>query len=109
MIKLIVVGKVKEKYFTDAIKEYEKRLSKYTKLNIIEVADCGIEEIEKSLKIEKEAIMKHLTLKDYIILLDVKGKEMTSVEMANLLAEREINNSNITSVSYTHLTLPTKA
>ena len=40
--------------------------------------------------------MKHLTLKDYIILLDVKGKEMTSVEMANLLAEREMNNSNIT-------------
>ena len=96
MIKLIVVGKIKEKYFTDAIKEYEKRLSKYTKLNIIEVADCGIEEIEKSLKIEKESIMKHLTAKEYIILLDVKGKEMTSVEMANLLAEREINNSNIT-------------
>lgn len=96
MIKLIVVGKVKEKYFTDAIKEYEKRLSKYTKLNIIEVADCGIEEIEKSLKIEKESIMKHLTAKEYIILLDVKGKEMTSVEMANLLAEREMNNSNIT-------------
>lgn len=96
MTKLIVVGKVKEKYFTDAIKEYEKRLSKYTKLNIIEVADCGIEEIDKSLKVEKEAIMKHLTLKDYIILLDVKGKEMTSVEMANLLAEREMNNSNIT-------------
>lgn len=96
MIKLIVVGKVKEKYFIDAIKEYEKRLSKYTKLNIVEVADCGIEEIDKSLKVEKEAIMKHLTLKDYIILLDVKGKEMTSVEMANLLAEREMNNSNIT-------------
>ena len=96
MIKLIVVGKVKEKYFTDAIKEYEKRLSKYTKLNIIEVADCGIEEIDKSLKVEKEAIMKHLTLKDYIILLDVNGKEMTSVEMANLLAEREMNISNIT-------------
>ena len=86
MIKLIVVGKVKEKYFTDAIKEYEKRLSKYTKLSIIEVPDCGIE----------ETIMKHITLKDYIILLDVKGKEMTSVEMANLLAEREMNNSNIT-------------
>ena len=51
MIKLIVVGKVKEKYFTDAIKEYEKRLSKYTKLSIIEVPDCGIEEIDKSLTV----------------------------------------------------------
>lgn len=96
MIKLIVVGKIKEKYFSDAIKEYEKRLSKYTKLNIIEVADCGIEELDKSLRIEKDAIMKHLSLKDYIILLDVKGKEMTSVEMAKLMVEKEMNNSNIT-------------
>lgn len=96
MIKLIVVGKIKEKYFTDAIKEYEKRISKYTKLNIIEVADCGIEEIDKSLKIEKDAIMRHLSLKDYIILLDVKGKEMTSLEMAELMTVREMNSSNIT-------------
>lgn len=96
MIKLIVVGKIKEKYFTDAIKEYEKRISKYTKLNIIEVADCGIEEIDKSLKIEKDAIMRHLSLKDYIILLDVKGKEMTSLELAKLMELREMNSSNIT-------------
>lgn len=96
MIKLIVVGKIKEKYFTDAIKEYEKRISKYTKLNIIEVADCGIEEIDKSLKIEKDAIMRHLSLKDYIILLDVKGREMTSLEMAELMTVREMNSSNIT-------------
>ncbi len=96
MIKLIVVGKIKEKYFTDAIKEYEKRISKYTKLNIIEVADCGIEEIDKSLKIEKDAIMRHLSLKDYIILLDVKGKEMTSLELAKLMEIREMNSSNIT-------------
>ena len=96
MIKLIVVGKIKEKYFTDAIKEYEKRLSKYTKLNIVEVSDCGIEELDKSLRIEKDAIMKHLSLRDYIILLDVKGKEMTSVEMAKVMADREMNNSNIT-------------
>lgn len=96
MIKLIVVGKIKEKYFTEAIKEYEKRISKYTKLNIIEVADCGIEEIDKSLKIEKDAIMRHLSLKDYIILLDVKGREMTSLEMAELMTVREMNSSNIT-------------
>ena len=96
MIKLIVVGKIKEKYFSDAIKEYEKRLSKYTKLNIIEVADCGIEELDKSLRIEKDAIMKHLSLKDYIILLDVKGREMTSLEMAELMTVREMNSSNIT-------------
>ena len=37
MIKLICVGKIKENFFKEAIKEYEKRLSKYTKLNIIEI------------------------------------------------------------------------
>ena len=88
--------KIKEKYFTGAIKEYEKRLSKYTKLNIVELSDCGIEELDKSLRIEKDAIMKHLFLRDYIILLDVKGKEMTSIEMAKVMADREMNNSNIT-------------
>ena len=46
MIKVICVGKIKEKFFSDAIKEYEKRLSKYTKFQIIEVPD----EADKSLE-----------------------------------------------------------
>ena len=47
MIKIICVGKIKEKYFIDAIKEYEKRLSKYTKISIIELPDYNYDK-EKS-------------------------------------------------------------
>ena len=53
MIKIICSGKIKEKYLNDAIEEYKKRLSKYTKLEIIEIKD---ENSEKALKIEAENI-----------------------------------------------------
>ena len=47
MIKLICIGKIKESYFQEAIKEYEKRLSKYTKLDIIELPDLDYSEIDR--------------------------------------------------------------
>ena len=47
MIKLICVGKIKEKYLNDAIDEYKKRLSKYTKLDIIELKDITYDDIDK--------------------------------------------------------------
>ena len=57
MIKIVCVGKIKEKYLKDAIAEYQKRISKYTKLNIIEVKDYDYDDINKVLQEEKE----HLT------------------------------------------------
>ena len=57
MIKIICSGKIKEKYLNDAIEEYKKRLSKYTKLEIIEIKD---ENSEKALKIEAENIKKNI-------------------------------------------------
>ena len=59
MIKVITVGKIKEKYLVDAIKEYEKRLSKYTKLEIIEVSDVDFD-INKTLETEKNSILKEI-------------------------------------------------
>ena len=53
MIKLICVGKIKEKYLKDAIDEYKKRLSKYTKLDIIELKDITYKE---SVKVKKETL-----------------------------------------------------
>ena len=47
MIKIVCVGKIKEKYLKDAIAEYQKRISKYTKLNIIEVKDYDYDDINK--------------------------------------------------------------
>ena len=62
MIKIICVGKIKENFFKDAINEYTKRLSKYTKLEIIEVSgECNGEILKK----EASSILKHITERDY--------------------------------------------
>ena len=92
MIKLIVVGKIKEKYLKEAIAEYSKRLSKYTKLEIIEVNDYS----ENSLIKEKEEILKHINKGEYIIALDIDGSSISSLEFAKKIDNLFINNSCIT-------------
>ena len=89
MIKIICVGKIKEAFYRDAIVEYMKRLSKYHKVEIIEVADSNIRH-------EKELILKKVDKKDYIITMEIEGRENTSIEFANLIDKTLINNSNIT-------------
>lgn len=95
MIKLIVVGSIKEKYLKEAIEEYKKRLQKYTNLEIIELKDEGLLEIEKTYQKEAEKIEKHITEKDYIITLEIEGKEFSSEEFAEKLEQIFIENSNI--------------
>lgn len=89
MIKIICIGKIKEKYFISALEEYIKRLSKYTKLEIIELPDSDI-------KKEKELILKNINYKDYNICLAIEGKEYTSLELAKHLDKTLSINSNIT-------------
>ena len=96
MIKIICLGKIKEKYFNDAIKEYEKRLSKYTKLEIIELNDEKDNDIKVCLQKEKVSILNHIKEKDNIIILDIEGKEYTSLEFSNFLEKELTINSNIT-------------
>lgn len=96
MIKIICLGKVKEKYFQDGIDEYIKRISKYTQVKIIELEDEGIKDDKVALKKEKEKILKCLNTKDYIIVLDISGKEMTSLEFADKIDKTLIINSDIT-------------
>lgn len=95
MIKIICVGKLKEKYLKDAVDEYKKRLSKYTKLDIIEVADCGCEDHDKILKVESSSILKHLNPKDNIIVLDIKGVQLTSPQLSEKLEKWEVENSQL--------------
>lgn len=97
MIKIICVGKVKEKYLIDAIDEYKKRISKYTKMDIVELKDLDYD-IEKTLKLEGEDILKHIDDKEYVITLEINGHEHTSVELTNILEKINIENSNITFV-----------
>ena len=90
-IKLICVGKVKEKFYVDAIKEYSKRLGAYTSLEIIEVPDektpdKASEAINLQIK-EKEgnAILSKVKQNDFVMLLDVKGKMYSSEELSELI------------------------
>lgn len=88
-IKIICVGKIKEKYIISGIKEYSKRLSKYCNLDIIEIMDENFiqnpnsEEIEIIKTKEENKILKHINDKDYIISLALTGKQLTSEELAN--------------------------
>lgn len=96
MIKIITVGTLKEKYLQEAIKEYSKRLQKYTNLEIIEVKDEGVVEPQKAIEIESSRIEKYLNNKDYIITLEIEGKEYSSPEFAEKIRNTLIENSNIT-------------
>lgn len=101
-ITLITVGKIKEKFFTDAIKEYSKRLSRYCKLEIIEVADektpDGASEIlEEQIRIkEGERILKNIKEGTYVIALAIDGKMFDSVDFANHIDKLAVSgNGNI--------------
>lgn len=96
MIKIICVGKIKESFFKDAIDEYKKRLSKYTDLEIIEVPDEGLSDIKTTLKKESEKILKQVNPKDYIITMEIDGKELTSPELAIKIDSIYNTNSSIT-------------
>lgn len=95
MIKIITVGQIKERYLQDAINEYKKRLSKYTNIEVIEVKDEGLVEEVKAIKLEAEKIKKHINDRDYIVTLEIEGKQMTSVKFANKIDNILIENSNI--------------
>ncbi len=96
MIKIITVGKIKEKYLLDAIKEYKKRLSKYTKLELIEVKDESAYEKEKIIEKEGESISKFIDEKDYIITLEIEGTEISSIDFSKKIDSILNVNSNIT-------------
>ena len=89
MIKIICIGKLKEKYLTDGVNDYLKRLTKYHKINLIELPDSNINN-------EGNEILKHITNKDYVISLAINGTELSSTELAEKLDKTFINNPNIT-------------
>ena len=95
MIKIICVGKVKEAYYRDAIEEYLKRLSKYTKVEIIEVNDLNYDK-EKTIREESKLIIDKLNNNDYKILMDIQGEILDSVSLSKKINDLMINNSNIT-------------
>ena len=101
-INIICVGKIKEKYLQDAINEYSKRLSKYCKLNILELPDEKIPEklnpnIENEIK-SKECtnIINHIKKDSYVICLDLTGKELSSEQFSKNIEDISMQSSQIT-------------
>lgn len=101
-INLVCVGDLKEKFFYDAQKEYEKRLKKFCEVKIIEIkqeklsSNLASKEIEESLNKEYKNILKYL--KGEVIVLAVEGEEKTSEQFSNLIKESFLKSSTITFV-----------
>ena len=101
-INIISVGKIKEKYFTAAIDEYAKRLSRFVKLNITEVQDEKIpdnasgKEMELIKEKEGAKILAKLPQNSFVVTLCIEGKELSSEELAEKISDISMTSSNIT-------------
>ena len=91
MIRIVCVGKIKEKFYRDAIDEYMKRMGKYHKIEIVEVSDSNM-------RSEASEILKKINSKDYVVTLELEGKILSSLELSNFLDKTLISNSVITFV-----------
>jgi len=89
MIKIICVGKIKEIYLKDAINDYIKRISKYHRIEVVEVMDSDINR-------EKDLIIKNIDNRDYVITLEIEGNSIGSKELANKIDKTFITNNCIT-------------
>lgn len=96
-ITIISVGKIKEKFYRDAILEYSKRLSRYCKLDIIEVADektpdhASDAENNRILAKEGERILSHIRDNSYVIALAIQGKMLDSVQLSKKMEQLAIS------------------
>ncbi len=99
-IRILAVGKIKEAFFRDAIKEYEKRLHAYAKIEILEVSDektkenASEREIQGVKEAEGERLLKQIDEKDHVIGLFIDGKKYTSEDFAAYLKELPIKGVN---------------
>lgn len=100
-IKILAVGKIKEKWYAEALAEYVKRLDRFAAVEIFEadegdVRDTGEASVNAALKKEAEQIL--LRLQGYTVALDIDGRQMSSTEIASLIHREKMNNSVFTFV-----------
>lgn len=96
-IKIVTVGKLKEKYLKDGIAEYSKRLSRFANLEMIELADektpdrASDSENQKILELEGTRILSKIGDRDFVIVLAIEGKTLSSEEFSKQLEQAPIN------------------
>lgn len=87
-IKIICPGKIREKWLQLGIEEYIRRLSRYAKVSILQVDDVPDSwPLEKALLEEASRVMSRIKPQDFVIVLDLKGQEIDSVEFAGYMQE----------------------
>lgn len=84
MIKIICVGKIKEKYLNDLINDYMTRINKYHKISVIELKDSNIND-------ESNEILNHLSKSDYNICMAIEGTKSSSIELSKIINNSFIN------------------
>ena len=95
-IKVVTVGKLKEKYLKDGIAEYSKRISRFAKFEMIELSDektpdkASESENQKILEIEGQRILSKIADRDFVIVLAIEGKTLSSEEFSKQLEETSI-------------------
>ena len=104
-IKIVAIGKIKEKYLKEGINEYLTRISPFADISIVEVNDQPIKDnpndsdIKKAIDLEGKSALKHIANSEFVIALDLNKKEMDSVEFSNYLIKKlEVGGSSITFV-----------
>ena len=92
-VNIICIGKIKEKYWTEAIKEYTKRLTPFCKFNIIELDEEKVNsnpnqaQIKAVLDAEGKRIISKLAKNSYVIPMCIEGKQLSSIELADKMSE----------------------
>lgn len=90
-VNIICIGKLKEKYWVDAIKEYSKRLSSFCKFSVIELSECKVnsdpkeKQIQHILQEEGSAILQKIKPNDYTVAMCIEGKVISSPELSKLV------------------------
>ena len=98
-INLICLGDIKEKYYKDAIDEYSKRISRFAELKIIELKEhVAASKFETEVALKKDAVEIKKHLKGHIVVLDIKGKMVSSEDLSKKIEKISLTSSEISFV-----------
>jgi len=98
-INVFAIGTIKEKYLKDAITEYLKRLSKYAKVEIIELPEIKLQNSEEQvIEEEGKSVLKRIKDGEHVILLDLHGEEIDSIQFSNKLLK--LKNEGISPINF---------
>ena len=100
-IKIIALGKIKEKFLKDGIEEFMKRLTPYAQVEIVEILPVEIRDeylVQRALEQEAEKILANIKSESYVITMEIQGKQLSSEEFAQKI--NDITNSGISELVF---------